>query len=116
MVVDESQDRINIIQLKAISTSPIAEEDEKKTVRFAEKLDNDQSLDSDDRERIEHNLKYNDDTIFDNISIFRDVNNSGIVIHQRLQDKKDVHPSKLKNQPIIEDEDDEEEEEVKQIG
>lgn len=118
MVVDESEDRINIIQLKPLTTSPIAEEDEdkqKKSVRFAEKLDNDQSLDSDDRERIEHNLKYNDDTIFDNISIFRDVNNSGIVIHQRLQDKKDVHPSKLKNQPIIEDEDDEEEvEEVKQ--
>ena len=43
------------------------------------------------------------------------MNNSGIVIHQRLQDKKDVHPSKLKNRPPIEDdEDDEEEEEVNQ--
>jgi hypothetical protein len=71
-------------------------------------------LDSDDRERIEHNLKYNDDTIFDNISIFRDVNNSGIV-HRRISDKKDVHPSKLKNQPIIdEDDEDEEEQEAKQ--
>lgn len=47
------------------------------------------------RERIEHNLKYNDDTIFDNISIFRDVNNSGLV-HRKLKDKKDVHPLKLK--------------------
>lgn len=42
----------------------------KKHVRFAEKLDNDASLDSSMRERIEHNLKYNDDTIFDGISIF----------------------------------------------
>jgi hypothetical protein len=33
-----------------------------------------------------------------------------------LQDKKDVHPSKLKNKPVIEDDDDEdEEEEVKEI-
>lgn len=74
------------------------EDDEnKKRVRFAEKLDNDQSLDSDDRERIEHNLKYNDDTIFDNISIFRDLNNSEIITPHRLVDKKDVHPSRLKN-------------------
>jgi len=46
------------------------EEKPKKHVRFAEKLDNDASLDSSMRERIEHNLKYNDDTIFDGISIF----------------------------------------------
>jgi hypothetical protein len=55
----------------------------KKRVRFKEKLDNDDSLDSDMRERIEHNLKYNDDTIFDNISIFRDVNSSWIV-HRKI--------------------------------
>jgi hypothetical protein len=40
------------------------------------------------------------------------VNNSGI-IHQRLHDKKDVHPSKLKTPlPIDEDEDEEEEKQV----
>jgi hypothetical protein len=79
-------------------------------VRFAEKLDNDESLDSQDRERIEHNLKYNDDTIFDNISIFRDLNDSGLVIRPRIKDKKDVHPLKLKI-PIDIDEEEEEEEE-----
>ena len=49
------------------------------------------------RERIEHNLKYNDDTIFDNISIFRELNDSGINLKPRiiLKDKKDVHPSLL---------------------
>ena len=46
------------------------DEPQAKRVRFAEKLDNDSSLDSSMRERIEHNLKYNDDTIFDGISIF----------------------------------------------
>jgi hypothetical protein len=50
-------------------------------------------LDSYTKERIEHNLKYNDDTIFDNISIFRDVDNSGL-IHPKLVDKE-VHPSKM---------------------
>lgn len=47
------------------------------------------------RERIEHNLKYNDDTIFDNISIFRDVDDSGIVLLPRKLKQKDVHPSRL---------------------
>lgn len=70
-------------------------------------------MDSEDRERIEHNLKYNDDTIFDNISIFRDVNNSGIILHRKLIDKKDVHPLKLKRPIIDEDEDEDEEEEEK---
>lgn len=93
----------------------VEDDPNRKTVRFAEKLDNDQSLDSDDRERIEHNLKYNDDTIFDNISIFRDLNNSGIISH-RLVDKKDVHPSKLKVKPVLTDEEDEEEEEKKEEG
>ena len=36
---------------------------------FNERLANDESLDFSIRERIEHNLKYNDDTIFDNLEI-----------------------------------------------
>ena len=39
-------------------------------VIFKEHLDNDNSLNESIRERIEHNLKYNDDTIFDNLEIF----------------------------------------------
>ncbi len=59
-------------------------------------------MDSETRERIEHNLKYNDDTIFDNISIFRDLNNSGIVLlPKKLEDKKDVHPSVLKRRSLL---------------
>jgi hypothetical protein len=52
-------------------------------------------------------LKYNDDTIFDNISIFRDLNNSGIIT-RKISNKKDVHPSKLAQKYPIEDEEDEE--------
>jgi hypothetical protein len=73
-------------------------------VRFAEKLDNDSSLDSSMRERIEHNLKYNDDTIFDNISIFRDLNGSGIV-HPKKVAEKERYPKKAY---VIEDSEDEE--------
>jgi hypothetical protein len=73
-------------------------------VRFAEKLDNDSSLDSSMRERIEHNLKYNDDTIFDNISIFRDLNGSGIV-HPKKVAEKERYP---KRALVIEDSEDEE--------
>jgi hypothetical protein len=36
-------------------------------------LDNNSSLNSSIRERVEHNLKYNDDTIFANLDIFRDI-------------------------------------------
>lgn len=89
------------------------EDPNRKRVRFAEKLDNDQSLDSQDRERIEHNLKYNDDTIFDNISIFRDLNNSGLIIHPKIKDKKDVHPLKLKL-PVVVDDDEEQDKDVKE--
>lgn len=44
---------------------------QKKTVKFAEKLLNEESIDEELKERIEHNLMYNDDRIFDNISIFK---------------------------------------------
>ncbi len=56
------------------------------------------------RERIEHNLKYNDDTIFDNISIFRDLNGSGIV-HPKKVAEKERYPKRQ----LIEDEEDDEE-------
>ena len=54
------------------------------------------------RERIEHNLKYNDDTIFDNLSIFHNVNSSGIV-HKKIVAEKERHPSHMKNKVVIED-------------
>ena len=83
----------------------ITEEDDdpdRKRVHFATKIENDDSLDSDIKERIEHNLKYNDDTIFDNISIFRDLNNSGIVfLPKKLKDKKDVHPLVLRKRLLL---------------
>jgi hypothetical protein len=88
----------------------------KKHVRFAEKLDNDSSLDSSMRERIEHNLKYNDDTIFDGISIFQDLNSSGFTLHAKKVAEKERYPKA----PVVDEEDEEEcievraEEEVKQ--
>jgi hypothetical protein len=81
----------------------------KKHVRFAEKLDNDSSLDSSMRERIEHNLKYNDDTIFDGISIFQDLNSSGVV-HTKKVAEKERYPFGMKAKLLLEDEEDEEEE------
>lgn len=73
-------------------------------MRFAEKLDNDSSLDSSMRERIEHNLKYNDDTIFDGISIFQDLNSS-LTFHTKKVAEKERYP-KMK----LEEEDEEDEE------
>ena len=83
-------------------------------MRFKEKLDNDYELDSETRERIEHNLKYNDDTIFDNISIFRDVNSSGLVLLRHKIVDKEVHPARLLLGKKIEIDDDDEDEENKE--
>ncbi len=88
---------------------PVDEEQKeakKKHVRFAEKLDNDSSLNSSMRERIEHNLKYNDDTIFDGISIFQDLNNSGVV-HTKKVAEKERYPFGMKSKLLLEAEDDE---------
>lgn len=46
------------------------------------------------RERIEHNLRYNDDTIFDGISIFQDLNNSGMTVHLKKVKEKEKYPTK----------------------
>lgn len=48
-------------------------------------LDNNSSLNSSIKERVEHNLKYNDDTIFANLDIFKDI---GEVSH-KVHGKKD---------------------------
>eukprot|EP00831_Metopus_contortus_P064353 TRINITY_DN57612_c0_g1_i1.p1 TRINITY_DN57612_c0_g1~~TRINITY_DN57612_c0_g1_i1.p1 ORF type:complete len:414 (-),score=44.82 TRINITY_DN57612_c0_g1_i1:1573-2814(-) len=46
---------------------------ETKHVRFRSRVLNEDSLDSEQRERIEHNLRYKDDAIFENISIFKEL-------------------------------------------
>ena len=61
------------------------------------------------RERIEHNLKYNDDTIFDGISIFQDLNSSGVV-HTKKVAEKERYPFGMKAKLLLEDEEDEKEE------
>ena len=48
-----------------------------KKVQFATRVINYEELDDAMKERMEHNLRYNDDTIFDNISIFKDVEKPG---------------------------------------
>jgi hypothetical protein len=80
---------------------------QEKKVRFAEKLDNDSSLDSSMRERIEHNLKYNDDTIFEGISIFQDLNTSGSqTVHVKKVREKEKYPKRY----VSDEEDDDDEE------
>ncbi len=57
-----------------------------KRVTFKERLlDNDSSLNSSIKERVEHNLKYNDDTIFANLDIFKDIGE----VDQKVHGKKD---------------------------
>jgi hypothetical protein len=79
-----------------------------KRVRFAEKLDNDASLNSSMRERIEHNLRYNDDTIFDNMSIFQSMNDSGIISRPKKVKEKEKYPITLLRNKMAEEEDEEE--------
>ena len=45
------------------------------------------------KERMEHNLRYNDDSIFDNISIFRDVEKPGHIPKKLKQN--DIHPLRI---------------------
>lgn len=59
-------------------------------VNFCKDLDNESSLDLSIQERIEHNLKYNDDTIFDNFTVFADVGNK----NQKVIGSKDKFDAK----------------------
>jgi hypothetical protein len=62
-----------------------------KQVRFkAHLVDNESSLNESIRERVEHNLKYNDDTIFSKMEIFRDIDE----VPNKVQGKKDKFNAK----------------------
>lgn len=66
---------------------------------FNQILSNDDSLNESIRERIEHNLKYNDDTIFDNLEIFADVGET----NKKVEGAKDKFNAKsLLSTPIDE--------------
>ena len=82
-------------------------------VIFNRLLANDDSLDESIRERIEHNLKYNDDTIFDNLEIFQDIGETNNKVHGS---KDKFNAKKLLGTPIdeIPVSEDEEEEESKE--
>lgn len=81
-------------------------------VLFNRKLDNDSSLDESIRERVEHNLKYNDDTIFDNLEIFQDIGETNNKVHGS---KDKFNAKKLLGVPLeeipVSDEENEENEE-----
>lgn len=82
----------------------------KSAVIFKPHLDNDESLNESIRERIEHNLKYNDDTIFDGLSIFNDLGPTNNKVHGS---KDKFNARSLLSTPIdeipVSDEEDEEE-------
>ena len=62
-------------------------------------LENDTSLNESIRERIEHNLKYNDDAIFDGLDIFADVGET----NKKVEGAKDKFNAKsLLGTPIWE--------------
>jgi len=73
-------------------------------VLFRRTLDNDRSLDDSIRERIEHNLKYNDDTIFDNLDIFQNIGETNNKVHGS---KDKFNAKKLLGTPVEVSEDDE---------
>ncbi|CAI2373899.1 unnamed protein product [Moneuplotes crassus] len=79
-----------------------------KTVSFAEKLIvNEDSLDSEMMERIHHNLEYNDDRIFENLSIFQQLSGENCDAQptsensQKDKDKQGLETSK--DQPAVGD-------------
>ena len=84
---------------------------DKVRVVFKRMLDNNESLDSQIAERVEHNMKYNDDTIFDGLSIFQDVNT-----YKKVHGAKDKFNAKsLLSTPIEEIPVSDEEEEDKKV-
>ena len=70
-------------------------------------------MDSQIRERVEHNLKYNDDTIFDGLTIFQDVGSTSQKVHGS---KDKFNAKKLLGTPIDEIPVSEDEEEEKKVG
>ena len=71
-----------------------------KHVRFCSRIENEDSLDSDQRERLLHNLKYHDDTIFDNMNIFKELDATPITYETYFG--KNTIPSHLqKNAPNL---------------
>ncbi|CAI2376183.1 unnamed protein product [Moneuplotes crassus] len=79
-----------------------------KTVTFADRLIvNEDSLDSDMMERIHHNLEYNDDRIFENLSIFQQLSRDNSEIKPATEDTKKVEDRKeneaSNDQPAIGD-------------
>lgn len=64
--------QLNTPELESCMKRISGKQKEPKTVTFAKKLIvNEDSLDSDMIDRINHNLEYNDDRIFENLSIFQ---------------------------------------------
>lgn len=79
-------------------------------VAFNRRLDNDDSLNESIRERIEHNLKYNDDTIFDNLEIFQDIATNNKVHGAKDKfDAKKLLGTPIDEIPVSEDEEEEKE-------
>ena len=78
----------------------------KSHVLFLRTLDNDSSLNESIRERIEHNLKYNDDTIFENLDIFQDIGETNNKVHGS---KDKFNARKLLGTPVEVSDDEEEE-------
>ena len=59
-------------------------------VFFNQLIENDTSLNESIRERMEHNLKYNDDAIFDGLDIFADVSET----NKKVEGAKDKFNAK----------------------
>ena len=69
----------------------LTSENQKKVKKVRFELPTEQTdLDGDLRERLQHNLLYKDDTIFEHISFFQDIDKEELVQLQKVTKKKDV--------------------------
>ena len=76
---------------------PVLENKVVKEVTFAEKLIvNEDSLDTDMLERIKHNLEYNDDRIFEGLSIFDLKSDEEQACQVKEQQPTETHPGNFK--------------------
>jgi len=99
------------LSMKLQKTQKITEDTEIKPkkalirhVRFASKVENEDILDEEEKERMEHNLKYRDDTIFDNMSIFSELLDGNGPYEKYFKEPENINNGYLGNYLLENDE------------
>eukprot|EP00826_Nyctotherus_ovalis_P013739 TRINITY_DN13757_c0_g1_i1.p2 TRINITY_DN13757_c0_g1~~TRINITY_DN13757_c0_g1_i1.p2 ORF type:complete len:307 (+),score=92.17 TRINITY_DN13757_c0_g1_i1:1200-2120(+) len=90
-------------KMKEMETSGVKAN--KRHVTFKQKIENDDELNEEQRERMEHNLIYKDDTIFENMSIFKDLQESGQPFEKYFREPVDINAGYLGDKRFEDDPD-----------